>query len=152
MNKFSIPDKEERVHNLILSTGENKLSRSGIAHEVRLALSKYTNWDNLYLSENFKKKYKNRKNILEDVNNIADVSSGLDIEYGKDVIIIYAEKKSSIFDFDESDDITTVYYFRYILDEAGEIDDLILLEKYDVYTINGEPLDEARKQEWGWQE
>ena len=60
------------------------------------------------------------------------------------------QKKSDIFDTDESDDITTEYYFRYVLNEAGEIDDLILLKKQDVYTINGEPVDGS---EWyGWQD
>ena len=55
-----------------------------------------------------------------------------------------------VFDIDESDDVTTQYRFKYVLNDAGEIDDLILLKKMDVYTINGEPVDES---EWyGWQE
>ncbi len=71
-------------------------------------------------------------------------------ENGDYVVIIFAEKKHRIFDIDESDDVTTQYRFKYVLNDAGEIDDLILLKKMDVYTINGEPVDES---EWyGWQE
>ena len=146
LNRFSVPNKDERLQNLIASTEEDRLSRSGIAHEVKLALSKYTNWDNLFLSENFKSKYKNRKNILDDVGSISNIYSGLDIEYGDDVIIIFAERKGGAFDTDESDDITTKYHFRYVLNEAGEIDDLILIKKQDVYTINGEPVDEETEE------
>ena len=88
---------------------------------------------------------------MDDADNITSISSGLDAEYGSDVVIIYAEKKSGIFDMDESDDITTEYYFRYVLNETGEIDDLILLKKRDTYTINGEPVDED--EDWqDWQE
>jgi hypothetical protein len=36
-----------------------------------------------------------------------------------------------------------------VLNEAGEIDDLILLKKRDTYTINGEPVDEDENwQDW----
>ncbi|MBO4374743.1 MAG: hypothetical protein J5829_06520 [Lachnospiraceae bacterium] len=153
LNKYSVPDKEQRLRNLKATYGTEDIKgidRSIIAGDIKAALSKYTNWDNLFLSEHFKEKYKNRKNIIDDVNNIRDIRSGLTLEYGDDVVIIFAEKKSGIFDTDESDDITTEYYFRYVLNEAGEIDDLILLKKQDVYTINGEPVD---GNEWyGWQE
>ena len=153
LNRYSIPSKEERLHNLRVYYGITDLTQldaSAISNDIKAALSKYTNWDNLFLSEHFKEKYKNRKNIIDDVNNIRDIRSGLTLEYGDDVVIIFAEKKSDIFDTDESDDITTEYYFRYVLNEAGEIDDLILLKKQDVYTINGEPVDGS---EWyGWQE
>ena len=150
LDRYSVPDKEERRHNLILSSGSDKMSESNIAHELTLALSCHTNWDNLFLSEHFKEKYKNRRNILDDVNNIANVRSGLEYENGEYVVIIFAEKKHSIFDTDDSDDITTEYYFKYVLNDMGEIDDLILLNKQDVYTINGEPVDGS---EWyGWQE
>ena len=129
LNSYSVPAKEERLNNLISSSGTNKLSKSDIAREICIALSKYTNWDNLFLSEHFKENYNDRNSILEDVDNISDVSSGIPLEYGDDVIVIYAEKKTGFFDSDESDNITTEYYFKYILNETGEIDDLILLKK-----------------------
>ena len=154
LNRYSVPQKQERLDNLKAEysiTDLNELDPSLISGEIDAALSKYTNWDNLFLSEHFKEKYKSRKNILEDADNIANISSGLDSEYGNDVVIIFAEKKSSIFDTDESDNITTEYYFRYVLNEAGEIDDLILLKKTDTYTLSGEPVDENEKLQ-GWQE
>ena len=153
LNKYSIPAKEERLNNLKVYYGINDLNdvdQSLIAGDICAALSKYTNWDNLFLSEHFKRKYKNRRNILEDVNNIANVHSGLDYENGEYIVIIFAEKEHSIFDTDESDDITTEYYFKYVLNDAGEIDDLILLKKQDVYTINGEPIDGSES--YGWRE
>ncbi len=144
LNKYSIPDKAERLNNLRNCYGItdlNELDRSLIAGDIQAALSKYTNWDNLFLSEHFKTKYKNRKNLLDDVNNIATIRSGLTNENGDYIVIIFAEKKHRIFDTDESDDVTTQYRFKYVLNDAGEIDDLILLNKLDVYTINGEPVD-----------
>ena len=153
LNKYSIPTKEERLNNLKVNYGItdlNDVDQSLIAGDICAALSKYTNWDNLFLSEGFKKKYKNRRNVLEDVNNIANIHSGLDYENGEYIVIIFADKKHGIFDTDESDDITTEYYFKYVRNEAGEIDDLILVKKQDVYTINGEPVDGS---EWyGWKE
>ncbi len=144
LNKYSIPGKEERLYNLRVYSGITDLTQlnaSEISHDIHAALSKYTNWDNLFLSERFKEKYKNRKSFLDDVNSIANITSGLEYENGNYVVVIYAEKKHSIFDTDESDNITTEYYFRYVLNDAGEIDDLILIKKQDVYTIDGEPVD-----------
>ena len=153
LNRYSIPPKEERLYNLRVYMGISdltELDESDIASDIEAALSKYTNWDNLFLSEHFKKKYKNRKNILDDVSNIADISSGITYWDREPIVIIFAEKKTSLFDTDESDDVTTEYHFRYVLNKEGEIDDLILLKKQDVYTINGEPVDGS---EWyGWQE
>ena len=139
-DRYSVPNKDDRRQNLILSSGTSKMSESNIAHEITLALSRHTNWDNLFLSESFKRKYKSRKKLLDDVRHISKVSSGITHQGNDTVVIIFAEKKSGLFDADESDDVTTEYYFKYILDDNGEIDDLILLEKRDVYTINGEPV------------
>ena len=61
-DRYSVPNKDDRRQNLILSSGTSKMSESNIAHEITLALSRHTNWDNLFLSENFKRKYKSRKN------------------------------------------------------------------------------------------
>ena len=143
LNKYSVPPKEERLNNLEECLGIDDLTElpdSYIANDIEAALSKYSNWDNLFLSENFKKKYKNRKSILENAERIARVTSGISYISGDPVVIIFAENKCSIFDTDESDNITTEYYFKYLLNEKGEIDDLLLLEKRDVYTINGKPV------------
>ena len=142
LDRYSVPDKEERIENLILSTGTDKLSESGIANEISIALSRHTNWDNLFLSDNFKTKYKNRKNILDDTGHISNISSGLTWRDGNPVVLIFARKKTSLFDNDESDDITTEYSFKYTLNENGEIDDLILLEKNDIYTMSGDHVEQ----------
>ena len=148
LNKFCIPNKEDRLNNLRVGYGITELTQldeSDISSELQAALSKYTNWDNLFLSDNFKTKYKSRKDILEDVKHISAVRGGITYKYGSNAIVIYAEKKPGFFDTDKSDDITTEYYFRYILNDEGEIDDLILLEKRDVYTINGEPVNDDKQ-------
>ena len=54
---------------------------------------------------------------------------------------MYAYKTKSIFDKDDSDDIATEYIFKYILDDNGEIDDLVRIDKFDIYVINGEPVE-----------
>lgn len=41
---------------------------------------------------------------------------------------------------DESDDISYLLLFEYQLNAENEIDDLTLLNKAEVYTINGEPV------------
>ena len=140
LNEHSVAPKSERKQNLIDLYGTDRLTDDRIGHEISLAFQKYTNWDNLFLSENFKKKYKNRKSFLDDVWSIEDVYSGIDRIHGENSIAIYAQRKSSIFDTDESDDITTEYCFRYVLNDEGEVEDLILIEKRDVYTIDGMPV------------
>jgi hypothetical protein len=139
-NEYSIPSKEERLNNLLVYSGSEAINEDIIANDIKAALSKYTNWDNLFLSEHFKQKYKNRNNILDDVNDIIRVRRGRSDKYGENVIVIFADRRGSFIDTDETDDITTNYYFRYILDDRGEVDDLILLEKEDVYTTTGTPV------------
>lgn len=141
LDRYSVPYKKERIKNLVLSTGTDKMSESGIANELLIALSKHTNWDNLFLSDNFKKKYRSRKNILDDTGSISNISSGLAWRDGDPVVIIYAQKRTHLFDTDESDNITTEYFFKYVLNDDGEIDDLILLEKRDIYTMSGETVE-----------
>ncbi len=140
--KMSVPPKSERLYNMMAYSGKEKMDQSEVADELCIALSKYTNWDNLFLSNNFKTKFKNRKSIIDDARNISTICSWPEYDLGDDVVLVRAEKNSGLFDTDESDDITTEYYFKYILDDAGEIDDLILLEKRDVYTMSGDPVTE----------
>lgn len=143
MNKYSIPNKEERLNNLKIYSGIsdlNELSDSELCAEVKAALDVYTNWDNLFLSDNFKKKYKNKTAFLENVRNIKYVWDAIDDEYGDNGVAIYAERRHGMFE-SKMDEITTVYHFQYVLNEAGEIDDLILKSKGDIYTFNGEPVE-----------
>lgn len=142
LNKYSVPNKEERINNMVVYQGRNELNSDDVANEIQSAIAKYTNWDNLFLSANFKKKFKNKQGIIENVNDFSDFwCTDTEYENKNNVIIIYANKKNSIFDKDESDNITTKYYFEYKLNDNNEIDDLILLKKMDVYTIDGSPVE-----------
>lgn len=140
-NKTGIPSKEVRRENLLISTGTTELSISDVAHELLVALSPYSDWDDLFLSEHFKEKYGSRQSIIEDMESIANMSSAVSLEYGDSAIAIYAEKKIDSAKMDESEGITTEYIFRYYLDADGEIEDIILINKQDFYTIDGEPVE-----------
>lgn len=142
LSKFSFPPKDVRLQNMMENYGVSTMDQSLVVNEIDAALQKYSNWDNLFLSNDFKKKFKNRGGIIDDIRHVASISSGINAEYEEDVVVIYAEIKSGLFDNDDSDDITTEYHFRYVLDENGEIDDLVLLSKQDIYTINGELADD----------
>lgn len=142
LNKYSVLNKEERINNMAVYQGKNELNGGDVANEIQSAIAKYTNWDNLFLSVNFKKKFKSKYGIIENVNDYSDFWC-IDSEYEnkKNVIVIYANKKKSIFDKDESDNVTTKYYFEYKLNDKNEIDDLLLLKKMDIYTIDGAPVE-----------
>ncbi len=58
----------------------------------------------LFLSDNFKNKYKDRSNIIDDVREIEAVNCYPDYSE-ENVVVVLAEKKHKIFDRDESDDI-----------------------------------------------
>lgn len=135
----SVPTKEKRLQEKLAFEGTQELSNIDVAFEIKSALEKHANWNNLFLSDNFKKKYQNRKYIIDDIRNVDEIWSGPD-KLENDTIVVMVNKKDKLFDNDESDNISTVYRFRYVLDKNGEIDDLILIDKEDVYTINGEPV------------
>ena len=140
INKYSVEDKEIRRQQLIATAGSDELTEDVVSHEICIALAKYTNWDNLFLSDNFKNKYKDRSNIIDDVREIEAVNCYPDYSE-ENVVVVLVEKKHKIFDRDESDDITTEYHFRYTINDKNEIDDLELLEEFDTYTIDGERVE-----------
>ena len=140
LNKYSVPDKAERLNNLKIYCGKDKIDKNDVPGEIEAMLSRYTNWDNLFLSNHFKEKYKNRKNVIDDVSRVSKLWCGGSTE-NEDEVIVYAYKTKSIFDKDDSDDIATEYIFKYILDDNGEIDDLVRIDKFDIYVINGEPVE-----------
>ena len=53
--KFSVPPKEERLRNMMYYSDIEGFREEDVDHEITLALSRYTNWDNLFLSDRFKK-------------------------------------------------------------------------------------------------
>lgn len=140
LNKLSVPNKEERLRNMQAYCEQDKMRKSDVPGEIEAVLAKFTNWDNLFLSEHFKAKYKNRKNIIDEASRVSKIWCGSSTE-NEDEVIVYAYKAKSLFSSNDSEDIATEYIFKYILDDNGEIDDLIRIDKFDVYVINGEPVE-----------
>ncbi len=48
--------------------------------------------------------------------------------------------RNGIFDRDDTDYITSKYRLKYILDDNGEIDDLVILDRQEISTMTGEPV------------
>ena len=71
MNYYSVPSKEVRISNMMRFQEKNCMDENDVANEIGFALEKYTNWDNLFLSEHFKEKYKNTISLLRSTRNIA---------------------------------------------------------------------------------
>ena len=133
---FGTPSKEECIRNMVVFEGKDHFEEDDVPGEIDAALRPFANWNHLFLSENFKSKFRNRGSIIENPWNIEKVWCFRDSK-NRDVIVINAEHRKSIFQ-DETEAITTEYQYRYLLDQNGEIDDLILISKQDIYTFNGE--------------
>ena len=132
--------KEERINNMLVYSGTQVLSNTDYADEIQAALSGKINWDSLFLSDSFKKKFKDRKHILGDVRSIVDVWIGIDYAHDDNEVLVYVEQNDGIFDRDDTDDITSKYRLKYILDDNGEIDDLVILDRQEISTMTGEPV------------
>ena len=132
---------EERTYNGMI-TGYTEIDPF---NEFDAALSKYEKWDNLFVTNNFKQKFKNYRGIINDIDNYQHLLGGYDYEeFDKKVIYISAEKKKTFLDFFNSnyDDISTEFYFDYKVDDKGWLDDVTLLKRVDVLSITGEPVSE----------
>ena len=139
-HNYGMPTKEERINNMLVYSGTQVLSNTDYADEIQAALSGKINWDSLFLSDSFKKKFKDRKHILGDVRNIVDVWTGIDYAHYDNEVLVYVEQNNGIFDKDDTDDITSKYRLKYILDDNGEIDDLVILDRQEISTMTGEPV------------
>lgn len=124
---FYIPDKQSRLENLIDDYGSKRNYLNNNAEgEIEAAITPSVNWDNLFLSENFKNKFKNRNGIIDDLSSVENISTGKPSEYlGANVISITILHKKPIF----GDAFDIEYIFRYMLDNNDDIDDLVLLDK-----------------------
>ena len=93
------------------------------------------NWSRLYLSENFRKKYKNKFDITKYAGRFVSYDAGSTTENGEKLIIIYY-LKVSLLDFDDSDSIRYSLYFRYTATDDGLLDDVefVRMEKCDPMT------------------
>lgn len=80
-------------------------------------------WSGLQISENFSKKYKNKYDITEYAGSFVGYDAGSTIENGEDLIII-SYQTQSLLDFDDSESIEYVLYFRYRTTDDGLLDDV----------------------------
>ena len=80
------------------------------------------NWDGL-VTENFKKKYKNKYDITEYAGNFVRYDAGSIIENGEKLINI-SYQTQSLLDFDDSESIQYDLYFKYKTTDDGLLDDV----------------------------
>lgn len=143
MNRYSVPDKEERKRNMLTYQNKTEMDTNDIANEIEYALEKYTNWDNLFLSDDFKAKFKNRKNIIGNTSKIENISCYSGKQYGLgDVVVVTVDYRKGLFE-DETEATSTEFYYEYKIDSNNEIDDLILKDKKNIYTFNGEVVEDG---------
>ena len=133
--------KEERLANMGITYDELTEDSYDVGNEIRLAVEHDDIWDRLFLSDKFKKKYKNSRGILPNKSDFSWIDGATSYEEGKKRIVIIADKKEPLFDFDDSDAITTEFYFDYVLDKHNEIDDIILVETIDTDAMTGRPIE-----------
>lgn len=141
-HSYSGLTKEERINNMLVYSGTQILSKTDYADEIEAALSGKIDWDSLFLSDSFKEKFKDRKHILGDERSIVDVWTGIDYTYDDNEVLVYVEQNDGVFDKDDTDDITSKYRLKYILDDDGEIDDLVILDRQEISTMTGEPVED----------
>ena len=124
---------------------KNKDDKDAAGLILVLAIEGYEDWDKLKLSDNFKKKFRNGKNIISNVDEYQHLSSGYDIEFGwhkKNTVWIIGDKYDNIFNtLKYGDAVSTEFYFEYQVDDNNLLDDIKLIRKKDVFSINGERVD-----------
>lgn len=144
--KYGGTDIETRKFNMLIS-GLKTIYPEG---ELAYALQWYGNWDNIFLTENFKKKYKNRKGILLDVNKYENICGFMEYDYipGEKLIGISLDKKINIIETVDPDfvAITRDYYFRYKVDDNGYLDDIELVGQQDFDAETGFPIGDDREE------
>ena len=93
------------------------------------------NWNSLFLSENFRKKYKTKFDITKYAGRFVSYDGGSTTENGEELIIIIYLKES-LLDFDDSESVRHYLYFRYTATDDGLLDDVefVRMEKSDPTT------------------
>lgn len=129
-------DIATRKQNMLLSG----LDKPDVCNEICYLLEKYNNWNNLFLTDKFKNKFRNRQDVIKDINDYKDITGGYDYdEFNRKVVVIFATKKKNIVEIfnTQDEDITTEFYFDFQTDQDGWIDDLTLLKRIDVDSTTG---------------
>ena len=93
------------------------------------------NIDILPLSENFRKKYKNKFDITEHAGRFVSYGAGSVVENGEKLILISYDTQS-LLDFDDSESVQHDLYFRYKTTDDGLLDDVefVRMEKRNPMT------------------
>ena len=144
--KYGTLDIETRKFNMLIS------GSVGIDPEMELlqALQWYRNWDHLFLTDNFKNKFKKRQNILHDVDKLGNMSlvEGYEFDSEKEIIGISGFKRKTVFEMLNPDyiEIYSTYYFRYKVDDNGYLDDVELVGQQDFDAETGFPIGDDREE------
>ncbi len=78
--------------------GKDKMDSQDAADEIRYALEKHAGWDKLFLSDNFKGRFKNRKSILGNIRNVENIDCYSGDQYGLgDVVVITVDYRTPLF-------------------------------------------------------
>lgn len=121
--------------------GKNDLT--GISTTLILVIEGYTDWNNLCLSDNFRKKYKTWKDLI-DVKDIYEHISpgGANIE-NENEVMLFADVKSPIFENGNYEHLCYEYYYKYKLNDNNELDDVKLIRKLRTDATTGTILDKC---------
>ena len=107
---------------------------------LSLAIEGYTDWDKLELSDKFKTKFKNKNCIIENHNEYEKFDFGSNTEMllrGKKNVWIYGDKWDNVINtLKYGEPVSTEFIFEYELDENNLLDDVKLIRKKDVYSLN----------------
>lgn len=110
---------------LKLDKDSNGIDGKEILEEV---LAGFYKWKQLPLTNHFKEKFKNRRNILSEIDNIETIYTANDKVANENVILVSADEKQNVFQKHFCLPITVECYFRYKMD-GDKLDDLELVKK-----------------------
>ena len=120
-----------------------------IGEILLLAIENDVKWDDLNLSDNFKSKFKNGREILPDKSEYEMFDIGYDssmAEYKRNNIWIYGDKYDNIFNtLRYGEPVSTIFIFEYKVDENNLLDDVKLIRRKDVYSLTGNRIDGAKE-------
>ena len=137
---FNISSIGQDIKNIKISNVKiASVSEIGISKTLSLVFYADDIWENLPLSQHFKNKYSHSKDIINNINKYEKTFAvGVDGDYIiPNVMILYADKKNLI----NSDLVSTRFYFKYILNDKNELDDIELIRQVDVDSTTGKRLD-----------
>ena len=111
----------------------------GVVDTLNLLFYDKSLWQKLPLSNDFRTKYNTPKSIIKKYNKYESISTGMELDHSKDnVVSVYCIERDGIVPLVNVKSISTIYYFKYILDSNNQLDDLILLKEVDIDSMTAE--------------